>query len=289
MSKQKSHKEKNAEVLLTVDAARSLWGYTLAVDTEIGGFGYGTKDGDDHVIHEVFLVPQIRGTTEVDYGDEGLPYLVDKMIDDNIRSDEDFFLVKWHTHCKMGVYWSGTDDEANRILRDSGLTYFVDLVVNHAQESKCRLVMYDNPLGLPEITLPLDLVEELTPTPDYIMEDVAKLTSERKYATKVITHPNVHFPNSFHRGWQDGWYDTKDLVSGVSESSNANSAHGMTETKSEDYGDACLDYTQEDIIAFGYEIHQIDGNSLVFDPATGGHVGDIKEFLEELNYGALAS
>lgn len=170
------------DIAITDGAHDRLWAYTMAVPTEIGGFGYATLDASGQAqIHEVFLIPQERGPAAVDYDDRSWEYLITKMAEDKVHDDPHFTLVKWHTHADMGVYFSPTDDDINKKLRGFGLTHLIDIVTNRKREITARVELYGLPLGIEQQTVEKVNIQRAGAfVTDEIKRDVAELTKLEK-------------------------------------------------------------------------------------------------------------
>lgn len=132
------------KIYLTDEAARWMWGFVHAVDTEIGGFGYCTSpDPGIVVVDTILLAPQEVSGAGVDFKDDAMMYMIEKAAEDGRLEDARF---SWHSHVNMGVYWSNTDEEGVRDYEKSGMPWLVSVVANKKGEAKGRLDVFDVPL-----------------------------------------------------------------------------------------------------------------------------------------------
>lgn len=130
----------------TDDVYDKFWAYVLAVNTEIGGFGFATVIDQQLVWHDIFLVDQDVSSGGVDFTDKGLTQAIEHAAATNVFADPNFVWVWWHSHCHHDVYWSGIDEGGIKALKASGIPYMISIVGNHEMKSKVRIDNFGVPL-----------------------------------------------------------------------------------------------------------------------------------------------
>lgn len=186
------------QIIFTPEAWDWMRGYTLAVDTEIGGFGYVTSpEKGVFVVDTIYLAPQEVSGGGVHFKEGAMGYMVEKAIDDERVNDARF---SWHSHNTMGVFWSSTDEEGIRDYKNTGMPWVVSAVVNHEGKIKCRVDVFDSILD--HITIEDTEVRVGVPDPamnDEIMADIAQLVTKRPtQATNTTTGNNSKSGGSSH-------------------------------------------------------------------------------------------
>ncbi len=130
--------------------------------------------------HPVILEQEISGGNTI-LTAEALAVHYSKMSDKfgkNIRH------LWWHSHHKMGAFWSGTDDKT--IMDNKTPDFSVSLVINLFQDYKLRVQWFkpfEHEENVPLLILDKALIE---PIPKYIEKECEKLCSER---TVVSANP----------------------------------------------------------------------------------------------------
>ena len=171
------------QVVFTPEAWDWIHGYTKAVDTEIGGFGYVTNpEKGVFVVDAVFLAPQEVSSGGVHFEDGAMGFMVEKAIEDERLNDARF---SWHSHNTMGCFWSSTDEEGVQDYKNTGMPWLVSAVTNHKGEIKCRVDIFDSCLD--HITIqdtevrigvpPANITEE-------ILKDIQNLVTKRPTQAK---------------------------------------------------------------------------------------------------------
>lgn len=116
---------------------RRLEEYTSLCPVEIACMGYATLEEGNVVVDEIFLVPQVISLSSVDFLSKGFPWAVKKAIKED-RVNELRFC--WHSHATHGAYFSGTDEDMVRKVRDSGpIPWFASCVLNKKGETHAQL------------------------------------------------------------------------------------------------------------------------------------------------------
>lgn len=147
-------------VLFTREAWERLWAYIELTPGEIGGMGYITENNGNLIVDTVFVLPQTRSTGHVDFAEEAHPitiypgtdqeqtvtdaqyWALMKAVEDGRSADMKF---SWHSHGKISVMWSGTDEEAIAKYGQS-TDFLVSMVLNQDHKYRCRADVF-NSLG----------------------------------------------------------------------------------------------------------------------------------------------
>ena len=176
-------------VIFTPEAYDWIRGYTLAVDTEIGGFGYVTSPEKGlFIVDTIYLAPQEVSGGGVHFKEGAMGYMVEKAIDDDRINDARF---SWHSHNTMGCFWSSTDEEGITDYKRTGMPWLVSAVTNHKGEMKVRVDVFDSILD--HITVTDCDIQIGFPNPDMraeIMQDIAELVSKRVNPTTTGNNNN---------------------------------------------------------------------------------------------------
>lgn len=128
-------------VVFTNEAYDWLRGYTMAVQSEIGGFGYVySPEKGIFVVDTIYLAPQTASPGGVHFKDGAMAFMVEKAVEDERLNDARF---SWHSHNTMGVFWSSTDEEGIEDYKRTGMPWLVSAVTNHKGEIKVRVDIFD--------------------------------------------------------------------------------------------------------------------------------------------------
>lgn len=146
-------------VQFTEDTWRQLKEYTDLISTEVACMGYATLEGNVVKVNEVFLVPQVVSSGSVEFMDTGFPWAVNKALKED-RIDELRFI--WHSHCNFGAFFSGTDEDMVRKVRDHGpIPWLANVVLNKKGETHAQIDYFQLGDGVGEfcnhLTLGLDV------------------------------------------------------------------------------------------------------------------------------------
>ena len=115
------------------------WDYVDLAPGEVAVWGYVEKDGTELFVSEVFLVPQEAHAAGVDFVKDGLPYAINKAIQDG-KLDQLRFCA--HSHGHYPVMWSRTDEQMIETLGSSGTPWLVSCVFNKKGETLGRLDVF---------------------------------------------------------------------------------------------------------------------------------------------------
>jgi hypothetical protein len=125
------------KVYITPEAKQRLQLYIDAVDGEISGLGTVTVYGDRMIIDDVLLLEQESTHSSTDLA----PGAVDTFLTEFIGGGEDPEKLKlwWHSHGRMDVFWSATDDTTAKSFANG---WMLSVVGNKEGKFKVRLDIY---------------------------------------------------------------------------------------------------------------------------------------------------
>lgn len=173
------------EVNITQDTEQRLWKLVRSVKTEIGGWGYAFQQDDGSFDWtEVFLVPQIATSSEVDFETtDGDVVAIEKAVADGVLGMEGFCWVSWHSHHTMKAFWSSTDDKRIAAMHKAGVKKLLSFVGCHDTEYKMRLDVFDieaHGISIRQVTLDdVKLVGEVSEIDAAIAAEVKANLRER--------------------------------------------------------------------------------------------------------------
>lgn len=111
--------------------------FTDICPDEIACMGYAKLDGNKVIIDEVFLVPQVISLGNVEFIETGLPYAVERAKAEG-RLEELRFC--WHSHATHGAFFSSTDEDMVRKIRDTSLIdWFASAVLNKKGDTHAQI------------------------------------------------------------------------------------------------------------------------------------------------------
>ena len=137
-------------VKIKEEAWDKLWQYIMAVQGEISGFGHAYINSErniestDHsiIIEDIFIVEQESGGAHTKLKEEAIhKYLADEMrlaVKEERRARK--LNLWWHSHGRMGTFWSGTDTGTMDSFSNSD--WKIHIVGNREQSYLCRVIAY---------------------------------------------------------------------------------------------------------------------------------------------------
>lgn len=186
-------------VLFSGDDWRLLEEYTDVCPVEVACMGYAKLDGDTVVVDEVFLVPQVISLSSVEFLSKGLPWAVNKAMEED-RVNELRFC--WHSHATHDAYFSQTDKNMVEKVRKAApaLPWFCSVVLNKKGKTHAQLDWFRPDGELKDftnhITIPLDVLVEgdRIDLAEQRMEEIAEFAEkksdyDKKYRNKTKTKP----------------------------------------------------------------------------------------------------
>lgn len=150
----------NADVVLkglyiTQFALHKIEYFTLLAPGEVSGLGIVEEKAGEFKINDVYLFRQTNNAAYTEMHPEDIA----RFVGDIVRAGREDLISKfkfwWHSHAKIGVMWSGTDEETINTLSDE---YSFSLVTNKRKEYLVRCDIY-KPFRITLNNVPL-IVEE---------------------------------------------------------------------------------------------------------------------------------
>lgn len=156
-------------------AALKMKYYVSSVDAEISGVGKTHMIGEDIYVEDVIIFKQkcTSAHTDIDQEDE-----MKVMYERDLRgeSSKDWNLW-WHSHSRMGVFWSGTDTQNIEDQASNG-SYLLSIVTNNKGDFKTRFDIFPkdaSPLKVITSVLVEDDIETVVLGNNYNPEREAEL------------------------------------------------------------------------------------------------------------------
>jgi len=180
---------------------QKLFAYIRAVDTEISGLGLVSMqtfdDGADFIIEDLFLLDQECTVSQTTLDPNAIGELMIQLIQQGV--DLGKLKLWWHSHQKMTVFWSGTD---NGTISQLGQEWMLSIVGNHRGQILARVDIYKPfPVTIHQIQIvPVGAV-------DLEMEnEVAREVSEK--VTQMYMPPvRLRRPVYSNNGYSDTYED----------------------------------------------------------------------------------
>lgn len=187
------------KIIIENEAYLKLKTFVSLVDTEISGMAKSKIDKEENIIVTDFIIfnQEVTASSTI-ISDESQAKFLNEMMKKG--EDPSSYNIWWHSHCDMGVFWSGTDDKT--IEEHTSQSYLISIVVNKKMEIKARLDIYPkdtSPFKQPtSCTFDIDQIEYLTSKEELKLkekkeEEIKKLTEayekqfnliEKKYENK---------------------------------------------------------------------------------------------------------
>lgn len=136
---QQDKKAGSADIHIDPLAKKKIFGYASLITEEISGLAYLRMVNGVPTISDPVLLKQVcsAARTELDQTTVA-EFLEALMMDESKVADMDLLRVWWHSHGRIGVGWSGTDDATIEMLV-AGNPWLLSLVVNTKGDYKCRV------------------------------------------------------------------------------------------------------------------------------------------------------
>ena len=127
------------KLMISSQAHEKLRAFVTLVDTEISGMAKSIITPDKDVVITDFIIfdQEVTGATTI-ISDESQAKFIYELTKANADPSE--WNVWWHSHCDMGVFWSGTDDKT--IEEHTAQSYLISLVTNKKGDLKARIDVY---------------------------------------------------------------------------------------------------------------------------------------------------
>jgi len=172
-------------VYIAEEVYRKLRMYADLCNSEISALGCATYKNGNFTVDEIYLFEQTvtSGSTDISTG------AVSKFLYEHIRSGKDPERIKfwWHSHAKMGVFWSATDEGTITRFNNG---WMLSTVSNKQGNHLVRLDIYE-PLHL-TLNLPFEIVYNTNP------DDCEEIWKEISDKVKILGFWN-EFPKFDNR------------------------------------------------------------------------------------------
>jgi hypothetical protein len=182
----------NPTVWITPQAKEKLDIYIEAANGEISGLGVVEQAGTNFLIRDVYLFAQTCSPVSTVLAPDDIANFLLQTVQQGLDPSE--LKLWWHSHDRMNVFWSQTDDET---AASFGNGWMLSVVGNKAGDYLCRLDLYD-PLRLTMDRLPMQIYLPRDPDVE------ATLYAEVKAKVRMNTYvrPSVqHNPVQPRQGW----------------------------------------------------------------------------------------
>ena len=169
------------KVILSKYAWDKLTAYVDNCPYEIGGLGKVTTDGENFYVSDVEIFTQKVTPAHVEMTADTLAtFQVEKMRAKESLVDYKFW---WHSHAKMGVFWSGTDTDT--MNGSTEFPWLVSLVTNHKHELKARIDIY-TPVHVHVDNVTVEVAHPINQT--LIDECIADIAQKVTYPAPVTSY-----------------------------------------------------------------------------------------------------
>ena len=212
-------------VLVTAVALQKIRAWTAIAKGEFSALGTVEVIGGQLLITDVFLVEQTSGTGSTEMDDEGVARLLIALEEAGEDSSQ---LRCWiHSHGGMDAFWSGTDEQCIRDLRND--SFVVSWVCNKAGDDRLRLDLFE-PVQLTVDHLQMKMHAEDLGLVEWCAEEFARKVEEVSLVTRkgrrsgrpagwMSGHSRLdppwpadlgdeddwHLPGARDDEWDDGW------------------------------------------------------------------------------------
>lgn len=160
------------KVVLTREAFNQLFGYACSTQLEICCLGSVKREGATFTVERFYLLEQAAGIASTELDEEALADFVSALLQEG-RGEEASRIKCWaHSHPKMELFWSKTDDETCRTLLSD---YLVSIVVGQSFNARCRIDI-GGPVPITLDNVPLSLEFELD---EGVLEQYRKEVDEK--------------------------------------------------------------------------------------------------------------
>jgi hypothetical protein len=136
---ERTTKAGSADIHIDPLAKKKIFGYASLITEEISGLAYLRNVNGVPTISDPVLLKQVcsAARTELDQATVA-DFLEGLMMDESKVADMDLLRVWWHSHGRIPVGWSGTDEATIEMLV-AGNPWLLSLVVNTKGDYKCRV------------------------------------------------------------------------------------------------------------------------------------------------------
>jgi len=147
------------KVLLTREAFSQLFGYACSTHLEICCLGSVKREDSTFTVERFYLLDQASGAASTELDEEAVSDFVSGLLREG-KGEEASRIKCWaHSHPKMALFWSKTDEDTCRTLLSD---YLVSIVVGQRFNARCRIdIGGPVPITLDNVPLSLEFgIEE---------------------------------------------------------------------------------------------------------------------------------
>ena len=176
------------KVTIPSEIYQKLLHYVDACPIEISGLGDIEFDPitDTFLLTEIYLFKQKCTSTTTKLDNDALDKFNFKRIKDGLTLPRFW----WHSHASMGVFWSSTDEDCMKELKNND--YSISLVANHKHEMLCRIIQW-KPFPVLVDDVPVQVDYSVPEIPARIKREVEEKVEET-VVTTVVTRPTYQYP-----------------------------------------------------------------------------------------------
>ncbi len=186
------------KVKINLEVLQKMREFVHLAENEVSGLGLIRLDDGVFRVYDVFLLKQECGAASTDIDELAIAELTGK-----VEHPEDLRFW-WHSHCDMGVFWSGTDE--GTILEQVDVGWCLSMVLNKADEYKLRLDVQDPfPMSFDDLSYSLSYLSNESLITECKKEFDKKVTNKVWVWNKGKTLPATQGYRNYLHGKPYGW------------------------------------------------------------------------------------
>jgi len=164
------------KIIIPLESYRKIFAYVDLVNTEITGFADCEYNEEDKVFKmgEIYLLEQEASGAEVEMSEEKVSEFTLQMVN---AGKTQLPRCWWHSHANMNVFFSGTDEEAIKDLKND--TFLLALVVNKERELRADITI-SKPFNYRWNNVPVEIDYSTSEIPEELREEVKKKVNAHK-------------------------------------------------------------------------------------------------------------
>lgn len=186
-------------VSITKELHNKLRALVSGIDTEVAGFLVGDVENTELILKDIIIPDQEASGADVEFKEDDLLKLRTSLSDDDWKR----IVGHFHSHVRMGVFWSGTDETmiAQMSKTRKRTVFIVGSIKENNFETLTRVVLND------PFRLDMDKVELKIVGDDQEKEFVAKAKEKIKKATYQYTYPRGNYHGYGYNGYEGRGYE----------------------------------------------------------------------------------
>lgn len=143
------------KLIFTLDAWSALQGFLRLAPKEIHGFGRVKPFGSDFLCDKIYLLKQTVTSVHAHMDQADIAAFVGQLMEDG--EDPNEVKLCWHSHVRMGRFWSQEDhDNYRQLVHD----YLFSLVGTNDGQVKVRLDMATPQMVIDDIAVDIDFADD---------------------------------------------------------------------------------------------------------------------------------